>query len=82
MHWRTMLQMGGLVLEGMVATARTGPTWDLHIRRRDVWVTLGVTARCHDIGGNHVQKDACGPQDDARLPSWATHLDAFTRNLD
>lgn len=48
--------MGGLVLECMVAMARTGPTWDLHIRRRGAWVTLGVTARCHDIGGNHVQR--------------------------
>lgn len=51
-----MLQMGGLVLECMVATARTGRTWNLHIRRRDAWLTRGVTARCHDIGGNHVQR--------------------------
>jgi hypothetical protein len=41
-------------------------------------VTLGVTARCYDIDGNHVQKDACGPQNHARLHGWATPLDTFT----
>ena len=82
MHWKTMLKMGGLVLECMAATARIGLTWDLHTRRRDSWVTLGVTARCYDIDGNHVQKDACGPQNHARLHGWAAPLDTFTRNLD
>lgn len=56
MHWKTMLQMGGRVLECMVAIPRIGVIWDLHTRRRDSWVTQDVTARCHDIGGNHVQR--------------------------
>jgi hypothetical protein len=35
MRWRTMLRMGGLVLECMEAIPRIGAIWDWHARRTD-----------------------------------------------